>query len=1081
VLMHELGHQVGLADLYMSDQVSQLMYGYAFVGERRLPQGDDLAAADADHPVHGAYLLSPITIGTLPETQAVEVQFTSTVNNFTNQVIPNFNNTTTVNFNPGAGSTVSAPEALVIDSLTLGGTIWRDDGTGGGIAGNGVRDGTEGGIDGVALSLFVDANNDNVADTPGTALLATLTAGGGNYSLAGLAPGNYIVRADADNFDAGGNVTLLGLSSSAGSPDPDGAPDVDNDDNGFLSAGAAFSNAITLAYNSEPTAGTGNDTNNTLDFGFVALNQAPVNTVPGAQNLNEDGSLTFSGGGGNAISISDADAGSANLTVTLSVNHGTLTLGGTAGLSFANGDGTTDAAMTFSGTSAAINTALTGLVYAPAANFNGADSLLITTSDNGNSGADPGLTGGPNDERDNDSVAITINSVNDAPSGVDDSATIGINASYFFSAADFNFSDPVEGHGFAGVVITSLPTNGTLFLAATPVVAGQFIVAGQIDTELNFVPDSGESGTPYATFTFQVRDNGGTANGGVATDPSANTFTFNVTASAAPVVDLNGATGGIDSAASYTEGSPAVVLAPGAVVTDADTATLSSATVSIAAGFLNGFDVLTLNGATSGAFLGISFAYTAATGVLTLNGVAPVADYQAALRTVGFLSTSGDPGTSRTISWTANDGALNSATALTSVTVTGIEINAPPVTGGNASANGSENDGSVGGTVPAASDPDAGDVVTYRLVAGSVQVGGVAAVDSAVRLHADGSFSRATGFDDDLNAGDSRIITFDYVATDGLAVSAAATITITINGSNEAVPVAGTNGDDVITGSIQADVIWGGSGNDTLSGLEDGDRLEGGNNDDTLQGGLGNDLLFGGPGTDALYGGDDIDFVRAGQGNDLVNGEDGDDTLFGDLDEDLVLGGAGNDTLHGGAGNDRLEGGNDDDVLHGDAGNDLLFGGPGIDVIFGGNDNDTILAGQSNDIVDGGSGSDTIRGDLGQDDLTGGADADLFRFTTTAQSTVAAPDRILDFVQGIDQIDLSAIDAISGSAGDDPFTFIGAVAFSGAAGELRSYDSLSGSWFVEGDVDGDGNADFRIEVFTPAAPAAPLGGGDFVP
>ena len=74
------------------------------------------------------------------------------------------------------------------------------------------------------------------------------------------------------------------------------------------------------------------------------------------------------------------------------------------------------------------------------------------------------------------------------------------------------------------------------------------------------------------------------------------------------MVDLNGGAAGIDSAASYTEGSPAVVLAAAAVVTDADTATLSSATVSIAAGFLTGFDVLTLNGATSGAFL-ISFAY----------------------------------------------------------------------------------------------------------------------------------------------------------------------------------------------------------------------------------------------------------------------------------------------------------------------------------------------------------------------------------------------------------------------------------------------------------------------------------------
>ena len=54
-------------------------------------------------------------------------------------------------------------------------------------------------------------------------------------------------------------------------PDPDtGDPDVDNDDNGSRAAGQpAFSAAITLAYNTEPTAGTGNDTNTTLDFGFI--------------------------------------------------------------------------------------------------------------------------------------------------------------------------------------------------------------------------------------------------------------------------------------------------------------------------------------------------------------------------------------------------------------------------------------------------------------------------------------------------------------------------------------------------------------------------------------------------------------------------------------------------------------------------------------------------------------------------------------------------------------------------------------------------------------------------------------------
>ena len=43
------------------------------------------------------------------------------------------------------------------------------------------------------------------------------------------------------------------------------------------------------------------------------------------------------------------------------------------------------------------------------------------------------------------------------------------------------------------------------------------------------MPDANENGAPYATFTFQVRDDGGTANSGVDLDPTPNTMTVNVT------------------------------------------------------------------------------------------------------------------------------------------------------------------------------------------------------------------------------------------------------------------------------------------------------------------------------------------------------------------------------------------------------------------------------------------------------------------------------------------------------------------------------------------------------------------------
>ena len=47
---------------------------------------------------------------------------------------------------------------------------------------------------------------------------------------------------------------------------------------------------------------------------------------------------------------------------------------------------------------------------------------------------------------------------------------------------------------------------------------------------LVFTPKSNATGSPYDSFTFQVQNNGGTANGGVNTDPTPKTMTFDVIA-----------------------------------------------------------------------------------------------------------------------------------------------------------------------------------------------------------------------------------------------------------------------------------------------------------------------------------------------------------------------------------------------------------------------------------------------------------------------------------------------------------------------------------------------------------------------
>jgi Ca2+-binding RTX toxin-like protein len=120
-----------------------------------------------------------------------------------------------------------------------------------------------------------------------------------------------------------------------------------------------------------------------------------------------------------------------------------------------------------------------------------------------------------------------------------------------------------------------------------------------------------------------------------------------------------------------------------------------------------------------------------------------------------------------------------------------------------------------------------------------------------------------------------------------------------------------------------------------------------------------------------------------------------------------------------------------------------------------------ILSGAGNDTLAGSQGADIIYGGLGADIMTGNGGGDLFQFRATGESSAAAPDRVTDFAIG-DTIDLSAIDANSVIAGQQSFGFIGASAFSGAAGQLRAIDTGNSLWRIEADVNGDGVADMAI-------------------
>ena len=119
------------------------------------------------------------------------------------------------------------------------------------------------------------------------------------------------------------------------------------------------------------------------------MNDAPINTVPGAQSVAEDTALPIAG-----VSVADID--SSTLTTTLNVSSGTLNVAAGAGVT-----GNGSASVIITGTAAQINTALAGLTYTGNLNFNGGDTLTVATNDG--------------TATDTDLIAITVNPVNDAP------------------------------------------------------------------------------------------------------------------------------------------------------------------------------------------------------------------------------------------------------------------------------------------------------------------------------------------------------------------------------------------------------------------------------------------------------------------------------------------------------------------------------------------------------------------------------------------------------------------------------------------------------------------------------------------
>ncbi|MEP4531721.1 MAG: Ig-like domain-containing protein, partial [Cyclobacteriaceae bacterium] len=107
----------------------------------------------------------------------------------------------------------------------------------------------------------------------------------------------------------------------------------------------------------------------------------------------------------------------------------------------------------------------------------------------------------------NTCIINTLNPFKSTPNSASKTITLDEDESFAFSDIDFSFKD-MDGDGFEAIVISSLPSNGTLNYNGTAVDAADVSGATEFtDRSLfAFVPGANESGNPYANFIFQVKD-----------------------------------------------------------------------------------------------------------------------------------------------------------------------------------------------------------------------------------------------------------------------------------------------------------------------------------------------------------------------------------------------------------------------------------------------------------------------------------------------------------------------------------------------------------------------------------------------
>ena len=382
-----------------------------------------------------------------------------------------------------------------------------------------------------------------------------------------------------------------------------------------------------------------NGSNNTAETPqTITFNITPVNDTPVALDDNysadEGGTIVIDAADGLLLNDSDADGDTLTVTLGEDALHGDLVL---------NSDGS--------------------FTYTHDGSETTSDFFTYTVDD-GN--------GGTTTAR----VDLIITPVNDAPVSSDITLQSFEDTSLSLTPSIFEFND-VDGNAFQSVIITTLPSNGTLTFGLTDVSEGDVIPFSGISS-LTYSPNANLSGLAADSFTFQVVDDGGTANGGENTD-TPRTALINLTPSNdAPELDLDAddsaGTPGINFTTAFEAGDGPVALTDGVSLDDVD-GTVQEVRIFISNIEDGTNEVLAFNSPN------IASVYSPLTGVLRLVGSSNTtnADFESVLNSLTYENTSNNPTSgTREITFIANDGITDSVVATAFVTITS-DIDAPVV------------------------------------------------------------------------------------------------------------------------------------------------------------------------------------------------------------------------------------------------------------------------------------------------------------------------------------------------------------------------------------------------------------------